>query len=357
MKNITVILILLLVINYSNSYCQFQIKLISVENAQDSKKPLDFGKLINLKLTYQIPKDHTIEQALNYLQKYFLIINGVPYPDKKIQNMQIVYNRKKEEIFFEVLYQTKLPDAYVDKDGKQALSEFWSQQYQPFHAERSLKASLLSTNQDDQEINSVDIKLKFYEWWRVALFIILFGGLLWFTLAKAAKYQYLLLRDDKGGCQESGKLNRFSLSRVQVFAWTFVIFGLFAYLWAVTDFLPTITAAHLVLLGIAAGQRILAQIIDSQKPPEKITLLATGETKCSVSFFTDLISDDTGLSITRLQYLIITAIFLIVFIVNAIEKLQLIDFSVEQLALMGTSAGLYLWNKKLDQQEKPKPNP
>lgn len=351
MKNITGILILfLLVVNHSNSYCQFQLRLVSIENAQDLAKPLEFGKSFNLRLTYQVPKEHTLEQALNYMQKYFLIINGSPYPDKKIQNMQVLHNIfKKEENVWEVLFQTKLPDAYVkDKDGKNVLSEFWNQQYQPFNTQRSLNASLLSTNQDDQEINSVDIRLKFYEWWRVVIFVIFFGALLWFVFAKASKYKFSLLRDDSG-CDDTTKFNRFSLSRVQVFVWTFVIFGLFAYLWSVTDFLPTITAAHLVLLGIAAGQRLLAQIIDANNPPKKLTMLGDIPTRCSVSFFTDLISDNTGLSITRLQYLITTVIFLIVFIVDAIEKLQLIDFSIEQLALMGTSAGLYLWNKKLDQ--------
>lgn len=140
-----------------------------------------------------------------------------------------------------------------------------------------------------------------------------------------------------------------------------------AYVWAVTDFLPTLTAAHLVLLGIAAGQRILAQIIDSKLPRKNTTETANltrnpaGSTTtvtagCSVNFFTDIISDKSGLSITRLQYFITTFVFLVVFITTAIQKLELADLSIEQLALMGTSAGLYLWNKKLDQQANPPSN-
>jgi hypothetical protein len=338
----------------SNSIAQYQIKLTSITNSQTGENILKFGKSINIKISCSVDPPHVLNDGLNDLKNYYLIINGITYPDKKIQDMELISTILKgkdgSKNIYEIVYQTKIPDAYEDQNGKSVLSKFWLQQYRPLYNELELPSSIVSIKPEDQQVSAVTIKLRFYEFWRVAVFIIVFALLFSVTIWLASRDNFTLFRDDSG-CTDASKKNPFSLSRVQVYIWTFVIFGLFSYVWSVTDFLPQITAAHLVLLGIAAGQRIISQLIDSSDPPKKnITTKKLTSDGCSVGFFMDLISDKTGLSITRLQYLIATFIFLVVFITNAIQKLELVDFSVEQLALMGTSAGLYLWNKKLDQQ-------
>jgi len=337
---------------------QYNLNLISVTNTQDKENALKFGVTTDIKIRCSIIFPHTLQEGLIYLKNYYLVINGIPYPDIKIQNMALLSAAIKEKdsikSVFEIIYQTKIPSATEDVNGKTVLSKFWKQQYKPLYNQLQLPISLLSTKSEDQPVSSAEIKLRFYEQWRVYLFAILFGALFFAIIWFASSDNFTLFRDEKSKCSNPAK-HPFSLSRVQVFLWTFTIFGFFAYIWAVTDFLPQITAAHLVLLGIAAGQRIIAQMIDAENPPLKNTLNSKFVSDgCSVGFFSDLISDESGLSITRLQFLIATFIFIVVFITTAIQKLELVDFSVEQLALMGTSAGLYLWNKKLDQQ-KPKP--
>ena len=333
---------------------QYNVNLISVSNTKDKGDAIKFGITTDFKISCSIDFPHTLQEGLVYLKGYYLVINGVPYPDIKIQNMALLSTAIKEKdnlkSVFEITYQTQMPSATEEVNGKTTLSKFWKQHYKPLYNQLQLPISLLSTRIDDQPVSSIEMKLRFYEQWRVYLFTTLFGLIFFLVIWFASRDNFTLFRDEKSKCSDPAK-HPYSLSRVQVFIWTFTIFGFFAYIWAVTDFLPQITAAHLVLLGIAAGQRIIAQMIDAGKPPlknafKKSKAAADG---CSIGFFRDIISDESGLSITRLQYLISTFIFIVVFITTAIQKLEMVDFSVEQLALMGTSAGLYLWNKKLDQ--------
>ena len=339
------------------SHAQYQIKLVSVYGSQNKDSSLlRFGEPINLRLSYHIDSPRTMNSFLAYVNSYHLVLNGIPYSEMKIQNMEVVSNSFKGTDGH-ILYKTVMPDAMVKENGKLVLSKSWLQHYQPLCNEIPILASIVSGKPEDQVVDANhSSSLQFYQPYRVYVFVVVFLLLLVATIWTAANNGFTLFRDDpsKDGCTDPLK-TPFSLSRIQVFVWTFVIFGSLAYVWGVTDFLPEMTAAHLVLLGIAAGQRILSQMIDAAHPPKKnVTTTDTGT--CTKGFFTDLISDKSGLSITRLQYLISTFVFLVVFITTAIEKLQLVNFSVEQLALMGTSAGLYLWNKKLDQQKNPPPS-
>ena len=353
MKKITCVLYFIsnLIFITGTSHAQYHIDLVAITNSQDGKNVLEFGASTNIKISLTVDSTRTLEEGLNYLKNYYLIINGIPYPDNKIQNMGLLSAKKANgsvKNVYEIIYQTRMPAATQDSSGKIVLSKFWKQQYMPLHNELELPITILSPKSDDQAVSTINIKLLFYDDIRIYICAIGLGIILIAIIWFASRDNFTLFRDDSG-CTIAGKNNPFSLARLQVFIWTFAIFGCFAYLWGVTDFLPPMTPAHLVLLGIAAGQKIISQIIDKAHPPKKN--LRSSADGCSVGFFTDLVSDKSGLSITRLQYLIANFIFIVVFITNAIQKLQLIDFSVEQLALMGTSAGLYLWNKQLDQQK------
>lgn len=365
MKSIRYLLVsislLFLVTSTTKSLAQFAVKLQSVSGAgSQTNSFLKFGSVANVEILCTIDAPHSTQEALNYLKNYYLVVNGIPYSnDLKIQNMALLSVKNKgtegTKTTCEINYQTKIPAATKEENGKTVLSEFWHQHFKPLYNEVPLTFSLLSVKPEDQvEPGNSNIGLRFYEQWRVYLFLVLFGalfiGVMWF----GATRKFTFLRDEMPNpptCTDPAK-QPFSLSRVQVFVWTFVIFGLFAYIWAVVDFLPVLAPSHLVLLGIAAGQRIISQMIDAQNPPLKnISNNKATKNGCSEGFFTDLISDKSGLSITRLQYLIVTFIFLVVFITTAIQKLELTDFSPMQLALMGTSAGLQLWEKQLVQKK------
>lgn len=346
---------------------------------QKKGKEVTFGNLLNIEVEFKAEGASTTDQALIELKKYYLVIDGRPYPEKNLGSMQIVnYGRpvKKSDtiktreptngtettvinstISNTITFQTVIDQSHSDTNNKKyEQSTFWQQHYVPLQSSRVLNVSLLAPGITSQSITESDkITLRFYDTFRIWIFVVAFLAIVTFTIVKAAKDKFKLLRDDLGGCNTEGKLNPFSLSRAQVLLWTFVILGMAAYLWSVTDFFPAVTAAHLVLLGIAAGQRIIAQMIDSTDGADKQPGLAVNNAtpenaKCSVGFFTDIISDSTGLSITRLQYLIITFIYLVMFVTTAIQQLKLMDFSIEQLALMGTSAGVYLWDKQLNKK-------
>lgn len=354
--------LIFLVGSTTKSFAQFAVKLQSVSGAgSQTSSFLKFGSVANVEILCIIDAPHSSQEALNYLKNYYLVVNGIPYSnDLKIQNMSLLSVKNKgtegAKTTYQITYQTKIPGATKEVNGKTILSEFWHQHFKPLYNEVPLKFTLLSVKPEDQaEPAYWDIGFRYYEQWREYLFIVLFGALLTGVLLYGGKRKFTFLRDEiqnsSPTCSDPAK-QPFSLSKVQVFVWTFIIFGLFAYIWAVVDFLPVLAASHLVLLGIAAGQRIISQMIDAQNPPLKNSRnnLATQD-GCSEGFFTDLISDKSGLSITRLQYLIVTFIFLVVFITTAIQKLELTDFYPMQLALMGTSAGLQLWEKQLVQKK------
>lgn len=359
-------------------HAQFNFQLDSISRPPKGEQLITFSDLINIKVKYQAKTPNTIDQALTELKKYSLIINGIVYPKKIIGSMQVVNYSKDSTrsdttkirdtiknadvimaidttVFNSITFQTAIDKSYIDTSNKNELSQFWRQHYKPLSSEVPLQISLLAPGPASQTIReSVTITLRFFEMWRVWIFVVIFLLLLTLTFWKASKDNFSLLRDDTSGCDLPGKANPFSLSRVQVLLWTFVILGLAAYLWAVTDFFPALSGAHLVLLGIAAGQKIISQIIDTPggavKQPGLTMSDNAANPKCSVGFFTDIISDQTGLSITRLQYVIVTIIYAVMFITTGIQKLELMGFSIEQLALMGTSAGLYLWDKQLNKK-------
>jgi hypothetical protein len=377
----TLMLAVVVCLSTPDLHAQYNFQLVEVNHPPKGEPEITFGSLMNIKVKYQLTDSSTREQALEELKKYYLVINGKGYPSKNIGSMQLMNHTddsvrrdsimpkgdttKKAVItttsFHSFEFQTVVDPSHSDTNNKNTLSAFWTDQYIPLSSKAKLTITLLAPGVESQSVDgNTSVTLRFYETKWVWIFIVFFLAILTLTLVKASKDNFSLLRDDTGGCDVKGKVNPFSLSRLQVLLWTFVILWLAAYQWAVTGFFPAITSAHLILLGIAAGQRIMAQIIDTPGGAEKqpgLTLAADGaNAKCSVGFFTDIISDQTGLSISRLQYVIITFIYLVMFISSGIQKLELMDFSLEQLALMGTSAGLYLWDKQLNKKAAT-PNP
>lgn len=243
-----------------------------------------------------------------------------------------------------VTFQGQLSEIYEKtSDTTRGFTKLWRNSFDISIPNFQIKFSLNNV----VGVESNEITFINYPIGRMAIGAIIFVGVLVLLFYYGSKNKWNMLRDD----DRSNTRKPFSLSRVQIFFWTCIIFPFATLIWAATGAFPPITASHLVLLGIVAGQRILAQLIDSGSRNEKNNFLATADDKCT--FFSDLISDNTGLSITRLQYVIATIIFMGIFINNAFANLELTSFSIMQLGLMGTSAGLYLWNKQLDQQKAP----
>lgn len=191
----------------------------------------------------------------------------------------------------------------------------------------------------------------------------------------------------------------FSLGRFQLWIWTLVICPIFILFWGYsTGHAIDLNATAVILLGIPAGVAVTSQVIGSShsadlteadhvdaqvsaqqkvnttevhtrviaeaasadpgSAPERTTAVpATPAPKqlkmhqVSKSFFIDLISGDDGqLSLGRLQQLIFTVAFLVIYVSTFFSaKLGALPvFETEVFALMGISSGTYLVSKGMN---------
>lgn len=189
----------------------------------------------------------------------------------------------------------------------------------------------------------------------------------------------------------------FSLGRFQLWVWTLVICPIFVLYWG---FSPShsieLNSTAVILLGIPAGVTLGANVISSSQTSdmnetdhiraeaaaenakiatkshtETVKAVVTDPTSKTVeslqgntppptvlkmhqkskSFYIDLISDDSGqLSLGRLQQLIFTLVFLVIYLTNFFSSNMTIlpTFGTEVFALMGISSGTYLVAKGMN---------
>ncbi len=137
-----------------------------------------------------------------------------------------------------------------------------------------------------------------------------------------------------------GKEPPYSLSRFQLAFWSLLVIAAYVFIWMITEELDTITGSVLVLLGVGSGTALAAVVIDSGKPaagsapPVKL--------RASQGFFTDLISDDNGVSLSKFQLFVWTLVLGVIFCSSVYDGLEMPQFSTTLLGLMGLSSGTYL---------------
>ena len=161
-----------------------------------------------------------------------------------------------------------------------------------------------------------------------------------------------LLRD-RSPSTPAGKLAPYSLSRFQMAFWSFLIVAAYVFIWMITKELDTITGSVLALLGIGSSTALAATLIDKEKttgtvtggseaqapaaaaPPAKTAAVSEG-------FLRDVLSDDNGISLYRLQLFAWTLVLGIIFVASVYDGLQMPQFNPTLLGLMGISSGTYL---------------
>jgi hypothetical protein len=199
-----------------------------------------------------------------------------------------------------------------------------------------------------------------------------------------------LLRD---GPTLAGVRQPYSVARVQMAWWFFLIITGFSYLWMVTGDNDTITPSLLALMGISAATAVAAvaisptearvsargKLIDEEVAvvdnaidrlaadiaaanPDLQAVLARRRTELeqrrtaliversslgavahSKGFWHDLVTDDRGaVALDRFQIVAWTAILGGVFLESVIWDLSMPEFSATTLALMGISSGTYI---------------
>ncbi len=150
-----------------------------------------------------------------------------------------------------------------------------------------------------------------------------------------------------GRPQTTISLGPYSLARTQMAFWFFLVIVSFVLIWMVIGDTDTITEGVLVLIGISAGTAVGATAIDSSKRP---TTPAPQPGTPSDGWFTDILSDDTGISFHRFQIFVWTIVLGLVFVKAVFISLTMPDFSTNLLSLMGISSGTYLGLKPFERQ-------
>ncbi len=132
----------------------------------------------------------------------------------------------------------------------------------------------------------------------------------------------------------------YSLGRSQLTLWTIIIIGSYIFLYLENGYVPPhLDEVNLILLSISIGTTVVAQVIDgTQTGPRHQDTPSQG-------FITDILSDEKGISIHRLQQVIWTIIVAVIYIKFVAANTRLPDETVittQLLELMGISAGAYV---------------
>lgn len=134
----------------------------------------------------------------------------------------------------------------------------------------------------------------------------------------------------------------YSLSRSQLAYWTVIIISSFIYVLIKDGFtVPVLSNANLILLGIAMGTTATAKVIDNSQQQNG----TRHQDQPSQGFFLDILSDENGVSIHRLQHVIWSIIVGVIYIHFVAKSTVLPDDTIltnQILILMGISTGAYV---------------
>jgi hypothetical protein len=240
--------------------------------------------------------------------------------------------------------------------------------------------------------NTTLVLTKLYTDWTTGVWLALLLAIVIALLVYARRSD--LLRD---GPTLAGTKQPYSVARVQMAWWFFLILIGFSYIWTVTGDNDTITPGLLVLMGISAATAVAAVAISpvearvsargklieeetavADKAIERVIVAAAdaksrgeadletvleyrramlqrrrakliveqanlGAVAHSQGFWRDLVTDDRGaVALDRFQIVAWTAILGGVFLQSVLWDLSMPEFSATTLALMGISSGTYI---------------
>jgi hypothetical protein len=139
-----------------------------------------------------------------------------------------------------------------------------------------------------------------------------------------------MLRD---GPPIDGARQPYSLARVQMAWWFFLLVVGYVFIWIVTGERDSIAPSLLGLVGISAATALASVAVT---PAGRKTATTTG-------FWRDLVTGDTGVvAFDRLQVVVWTLVLGGIFLTAVFWDLTMPEFSATMLALMGISSGTYI---------------
>jgi len=138
-----------------------------------------------------------------------------------------------------------------------------------------------------------------------------------------------MLRD---GPAIDGVRQPYSLARVQMAWWFFLLVAGYVFIWLVTGERDSIAPSLLGLVGISAATALAAVAVTPSRQPV-----------ASAGLWRDLVTDDRGIvALDRVQVVVWTFVLGSVFLYSVLWDLTMPEFSATMLALMGISSGTYI---------------
>jgi len=145
----------------------------------------------------------------------------------------------------------------------------------------------------------------------------------------------------------------FSLARTQIAFWTVIVIGSYVYVLISGSIsahgltIPNLDPVNLVLLGVAAGTTVAAKAIDNSQQNSATPDKTSQQDVPSKGFLPDILSDENGISVHRLQNVIWTVVVGGIYIayVYSSSKADLPGKNIitdSMLGLMGISSAAYL---------------
>ena len=142
----------------------------------------------------------------------------------------------------------------------------------------------------------------------------------------------------------------YSLARVQMAFWLYLITAAFVFIWLVTgDYNGVLTGQSLTLFGISGTTALMA--INAEKPAVPAVPAAPGVAAVaavpavpadSQGILNDILNDGGGVALHRLQIVVWTAILGVVFFAEIYRSIRLPAFDSNLLILMGISGVTYV---------------
>ncbi|HZF14644.1 MAG TPA: hypothetical protein VE046_01750 [Steroidobacteraceae bacterium] len=157
-----------------------------------------------------------------------------------------------------------------------------------------------------------------------------------------------LLRDSS-----TARRGPFSFARVQLLWWTLIVALCLLQHYGETYELVALNQTCLALLGIGVGTKMIAQVIDTrQRQTAELSGTAVIQDKESEGFLTDILSDENGLSVHRLQALVFNVLYGVTFVSHFVNTGGFADYDTVQYAVLGLSSAGYLGLKALENNPK-----
>jgi hypothetical protein len=148
--------------------------------------------------------------------------------------------------------------------------------------------------------------------------------------------------------RDGGVNSKFSLARVQMAFWLYLITAAFVFIWLVTgDYNGVLTPQSLTLIGISSTTALMAISIGDGATVAPVAAPAATGAAAAIwaafeKFLTDILSDADGVALHRLQIVVWTLILGAVFFAEIFRSFRLPTFDSNLLILMGISGVTYV---------------